>query len=336
MQQQQAQQAQLQQQNTSLFAPQQPLAPQPTGFGWVTSTSYPLIYLLYLIRTNNPFAPSPSAFSPAQLGPSPTASRGPSFNLQGTYANSSAPSFTSSPSITPSISHSSSPVSGPAQGRPPIVKTKNDEQHAQLASLFANKDDGMDTFGNTGILRYVSIYFQCGACEFNSHPRLGTVSQTPPGSLPPKLEATIRSLGNSSNRAPTSLSLISSPACSPVNPVLPFFIPDVIYVPFVVHSSTHTCLVVESFRDYGHNLHSFYACGSLSLLPKFHIQLPLIWDTISLYYVPTVRIIMIWGALETAQAVRQSVGCMLTRMLVYSTIYGGACKRAICKTTCKL
>ncbi|KAF4565697.1 hypothetical protein EYR40_002232 [Pleurotus pulmonarius] len=133
----QQQQAQLQQQNTSLFAPQQPLAPQPTGFG-----------------TNNPFAPSPSAFSPAQLGPSPTASRGPSFNLQGTYANSSAPSFTSSPSITPSISHSSSPVSGPGQSRLPAVKTKNDEQHAQLASLFANKDDGMDTFGNTGILRY--------------------------------------------------------------------------------------------------------------------------------------------------------------------------------------
>ncbi|KAJ8515447.1 hypothetical protein ONZ45_g7120 [Pleurotus djamor] len=130
-QQQQAQQAQQQQQN-SLFAPQVPLAPQPTGFG-----------------SNNPFAPAtPSAFS--QSGPSSPASSGPSFNLTGTYANSSAPSFTSSPSITPSASISQSSSPGPSR---PTVKT-NDAGHAQLANLFANRDDGMDTFGNTGLLRY--------------------------------------------------------------------------------------------------------------------------------------------------------------------------------------
>lgn len=32
--------------------------------------------------------------------------------------------------------------------------TRADQEHAHLANLFANRDDGQDTFGNVGTLRY--------------------------------------------------------------------------------------------------------------------------------------------------------------------------------------
>ena len=81
---------------------------------------------------------------------------GPSFNLQGTYANSTAPSYASTPSPAPKSSSSPQPKpevssysSGAGRGQ-----TRTDQEHAHLASLFANRDDGQDTFGNVGAMRY--------------------------------------------------------------------------------------------------------------------------------------------------------------------------------------
>ena len=41
----------------------------------------------------------------------------------------------------------------------PAVKTRADDEHSKLASLLANREDGIDTFGNWGNLRYVSPLF---------------------------------------------------------------------------------------------------------------------------------------------------------------------------------
>jgi epsin len=121
------QQQQMQQQQ------QQPLQPQATGFG-----------------TKNPFAPSPS-FSNTPP-PLPQSSQ-PQFNLQGTYANSTPSNSLSSPStLSPSSTpHNDSQSSG---FRTNSAMQKKNEQNAALNDLFANRDDGMDTFGNTGVLRY--------------------------------------------------------------------------------------------------------------------------------------------------------------------------------------
>ncbi|TFK38529.1 hypothetical protein BDQ12DRAFT_666234 [Crucibulum laeve] len=120
----QMQQQQAQQQQQNLFAQQQPLMAQPTGFG-----------------NNNPFAPaspSPSSFNP------PQPSNQPSFNLQGTYDGNHTPV------------HNLSTTPTPGGQRPINVKTKKElgENEAHLANLFANRDDGQDTFGNIGALRY--------------------------------------------------------------------------------------------------------------------------------------------------------------------------------------
>ncbi|KAG6826351.1 hypothetical protein H0H92_000234 [Tricholoma furcatifolium] len=135
----QLQQQQAQQQQNNLFAQQ--LAPQPTGFG-----------------SNNPFAPSPTptpSFSPPQPQP-------PSFNLGGTYDSHSTAGLSSlsasSPSSPPSISLSPSPNPSSTnpyaqQQKPFQVKPRANENEA-LANLFANRDDGQDTFGNVGTLRY--------------------------------------------------------------------------------------------------------------------------------------------------------------------------------------
>ncbi|KAJ7143282.1 epsin domain-containing protein [Mycena crocata] len=106
---------------------QQQLVPQPTGFG-----------------SNNPFAqtqqpppPLPS-FSPSTQQP-------PQFNLPGTYEGGSSPQPSYQPTSSPS------PVQTPASR----IKVKvNDGDNQKLASLFANRDDGQDTFGNTGAMRY--------------------------------------------------------------------------------------------------------------------------------------------------------------------------------------
>jgi epsin len=152
----QLQQMQQQQQQQQLLQPQQqPLMTQPTGFG-----------------SNNPFAPAAAApplpsFSPQRSNASPAPqSSTPSFNLQGTYANSSAPTFTpSNPSPAPRPP-SSSAILDAGRGQ-----TRADQEHAQLASLFENREAGQDTFGNVGQLRCVCpiclhclsvlIFFSC-------------------------------------------------------------------------------------------------------------------------------------------------------------------------------
>ncbi|KAI0776962.1 hypothetical protein BD413DRAFT_602380 [Trametes elegans] len=131
-QQQLLQMQQQQQQQQQFLAPQQPLVPQATGFG-----------------SNNPFAPSLSMSTsslPSTNGPQ-TASP-VSFNLQGTYGQPQQQQTSQSP---PPMSHSAPPG---RQGTVPNVKTRADDEHSKLASLFANREDGIDTFGNYGALRY--------------------------------------------------------------------------------------------------------------------------------------------------------------------------------------
>lgn len=172
-QQQMLQLQQQQQQQQSLFAPAQPLAPQPTGFG-----------------SNNPFAPQaarqPSPYNSSPTSPSST-SGGPSFNLPGTYDHQSSNMSLSVPSTS---SPAPAQQQGPGQGgRMPAVKTRQDE-NSHLASLFANRDDGQDTFGNVGALRYVhalsflscflvllpspSSLFSCSFVNFSGPPGLST------------------------------------------------------------------------------------------------------------------------------------------------------------------
>jgi epsin len=128
-QQQAAQQAQYQQmlqqqsymqqmQSQQAYAPQ-PLVPQPTSFG-----------------SNNPFA-SFAASSPPPMPSQPTQP------LIDTSFNSSFNSSfkPSSPAPPPSAS--------PANARP----QRDDGQHAKLAALLGNREDGIDTFGNVGSMR---------------------------------------------------------------------------------------------------------------------------------------------------------------------------------------
>lgn len=139
------QQQAFQQQQTGLFPQTPQIAVQPTGFG-----------------SNNPFAPSPSPSQFSQNSNSngnPSRGTTPSFNLQGTYDNhnpSNLSSLSSRPESTPSPSNvSANPYSGKAIN----VKTKKalGENEQQLEHLFANRDDGQDTFGNVGALRYVPV-----------------------------------------------------------------------------------------------------------------------------------------------------------------------------------
>ncbi|KAH9926442.1 uncharacterized protein B0H18DRAFT_1118940 [Fomitopsis serialis] len=112
------------------------------------------------IGSNNPFA-APQSAPPLQQtfssSPSPT---GPaSFNLTGTYANRDS-LFHRDPARSPptherrAASEAGTSAAGP--GRRP-VRTGVDEQHARLASLFATREeDGVDTFGNVGNLRFAA------------------------------------------------------------------------------------------------------------------------------------------------------------------------------------
>jgi epsin len=142
-------QAQQQQQQQALFA-------QPTGFGYVIALYGSLVVVnlnLYSFSSNNPFAPASSPI-PVSSGTPVNGTSGPSFNLQGTYSNSNAPSYNSSPVpsqvSSPSPGVSSSIGAGAGRGGP----SRADQEHSHLASLFANRDDGQDTFGNVGALRY--------------------------------------------------------------------------------------------------------------------------------------------------------------------------------------
>ncbi|KAJ7241030.1 hypothetical protein B0H12DRAFT_1326314 [Mycena haematopus] len=110
---------------------QQQLVPQPTGFG-----------------SNNPFAQQQQQQAPPLPSFSPSTQQPPVFNLPGTYDNNSSPQ--------PSYQTTSpSPPVQQQQSAGPSFKVKvNDGNNQHLASLFANRDDGQDTFGNTGILKY--------------------------------------------------------------------------------------------------------------------------------------------------------------------------------------
>ncbi len=72
-----------------------------------------------------------------------------SFNLQGTYGQQ------------PQVSQSPPPASQSAppgrQNTMPAVKTRADEENAKLAGLLANREEGIDTFGNFGALRLVIL-----------------------------------------------------------------------------------------------------------------------------------------------------------------------------------
>ncbi|KAK7441722.1 hypothetical protein VKT23_016385 [Stygiomarasmius scandens] len=127
------QQQQQQQQQQMFLAQQQPIMAQPTGFG-----------------SNNPFAQQQQS----PISPTDNQRQPPSFNLQGTYDNNPTNNLhnLSSPS-----SFSQSPSPGPSQnqqpGRPMQVRTRENE-NKELANLFADRDGGQDTFGNTGVLRF--------------------------------------------------------------------------------------------------------------------------------------------------------------------------------------
>ena len=111
-------------------------------------------HAIYL-RSNNPFAPSPvpSGFNPS---PRPTQQQGssPSSKLPRTYE-------THSPFRVSSLSSFHAPTQNQNQNRPIQVKTKKElgKNEAHLAALFANRDDGQDTFGNIGALRCGILFF---------------------------------------------------------------------------------------------------------------------------------------------------------------------------------
>jgi epsin len=187
----QQQMLQMQQQQQQQMQPQ-PIPVQPTGFG-----------------SNNPFAPTIAApplpsFSPQHSNglPAPQSST-PSFNLQGTYANSSAPTFSpSSPSPAPSSSTT------PSIGRAP---TRADQDHSQLASLFENREGGQDTFGNVGMLRYFYVLFVLFFFWLMCSSRLGMATQMPGVSSLRRLVYQVTTLSPSSNsnsRTTTSRSLV--------------------------------------------------------------------------------------------------------------------------------
>lgn len=132
----------------------------PANRLWVGSLSssrhtFPSPILTISHRTNNPFAPaltaSSSNASSAFSSPALQSSAPISFNLQGTYSNGNAPSTTS---FTPPPQPPKSAPPGSGSMRNP---TKADQDHAHLADLFANRDDGIDSFGNYGQLRCVLV-----------------------------------------------------------------------------------------------------------------------------------------------------------------------------------
>jgi len=133
--QQQALLAQQQQEYLAAQAQQQArLVPQPTAFG-----------------SNNPFAATSSPAPPPVPSPQqPAQSSLSNFSLPSTYESHTPPprqNYSPSPRPAPAPSpKSTTPLRGP---------TRTDQEHANLANLFAARDgDGVDTFGNIGALRY--------------------------------------------------------------------------------------------------------------------------------------------------------------------------------------
>lgn len=127
---------------------QQQLFAQPTGFG-----------------SNNPFALGQGTSSPPPMPTLPSiSSPAPSANNQQQYQQPS-------PSPTPSSS------------QVPQVKARQDENSA-LAALFANRDGGVDTFGNFGNLRSVlfSSFLNHSYISHRLGPNAGRLYTNPTGS----------------------------------------------------------------------------------------------------------------------------------------------------------
>ncbi|CAE6481902.1 unnamed protein product [Rhizoctonia solani] len=103
---------------------QSPLMAQPTGYG-----------------SNNPFAMMGGGAPQSPPVQAPAASMSPF------PASSSSIAQQSSPSPQPSLTHSNTLANS---RRTPA----NDGANSHLASLLANREDGMDTFGNVGQLRF--------------------------------------------------------------------------------------------------------------------------------------------------------------------------------------
>lgn len=148
-QQQQQQQAQWaayqQQQQASLFA-QPTIQAQPTGYG----SNNPFALAAGTAQINSPQPPMPNygAQSPAFGAQSGSSAFG---------AQSASPAFGSAPQQSqqaPSPQPTPSPTSANtlANARRPGAITS--DAHSRLDNLFANRDDGQDTFGNIGNLRY--------------------------------------------------------------------------------------------------------------------------------------------------------------------------------------
>jgi epsin len=108
---------------------QQALQSQPTGY-----------------RSNNPFAPMQAQHTAMPSFLPPTQQPTPQVEQQ-------QPSFLSAPT-TSSTTIQQQPSPQPQAFSP--VKKKEDGEHAHLANLLANRDGGMDTFGNVGNLRECS------------------------------------------------------------------------------------------------------------------------------------------------------------------------------------
>lgn len=128
-----------------------------------------MVYSIQFIRSNNPFAPSTSP----QPSIHNTNQSPPSFNLGGTYdthSPSNLANLTSGPSPSPSShpgfgnDNGGGGGGGSGVGGGKLnVKTKQElnANEANLANLFANRDDGQDTFGNVGAMRCVLQIFDC-------------------------------------------------------------------------------------------------------------------------------------------------------------------------------
>ncbi|KAL6303978.1 hypothetical protein BKA93DRAFT_817815 [Sparassis latifolia] len=145
----QAQQEEWLRQQQLLQQQQQPLVAQPTAIGSSLFMSF---------RSNNPFAHGPSASAPP-LQPQQTSSP-MSFNLQGTYVNRET---------------AASAPPAPSQPQSTGQRMRADQTHANLADLFAARgDDGSDTFGNAGMLRFG--YTQAGRLAAQ---RTGPASHNP-------------------------------------------------------------------------------------------------------------------------------------------------------------
>ncbi|KAI0652748.1 hypothetical protein C8Q79DRAFT_899413 [Trametes meyenii] len=175
----QQQQQLIAQQTATPYVPQGPLIPIQTGFvpDFQSQTPAfasppPLVPQHTSLGSNNPFLAPPSPpTSPASgtLLPQRASSADPasspvSFNLSGTYDARARPRLAASPEPERDVRASGAASAPPrpllqpfSTGSEPPRKLGGEREHARLASLFASyTGDGVDTFGNTGQLRFLA------------------------------------------------------------------------------------------------------------------------------------------------------------------------------------